>query len=45
MRVGWDDGELIANVKADVVPALKKMNGAELRVRQTLFGGNSNEFQ
>ncbi len=36
--------QLIANVKADVVPALKKMNGAELRVRQTLFGGNSNEF-
>ena len=36
--------QLIAAVKADVVPALKKMSGAELRVRQTLFGGNTDEF-
>ena len=36
--------EFISNVKTDVVPALKKMNGATLRVRQTLFGGNPNDF-
>ena len=36
--------QLVANVKTDVIPALQKMNGSELRVRQTLFGGNANEF-
>lgn len=36
--------QFIADVKTDVVPALKKMNGSELRVRQTAFGGNANEF-
>ncbi len=36
--------QVIANVKTDVVPALKKMNGVTLRVRQTAFGGNANEF-
>jgi hypothetical protein len=36
--------QLIANVKTDVLPALKKMNGVTLRVRQTVIGGNVNEF-
>jgi hypothetical protein len=36
--------QLIANVKTDVLPALKKMNGISLRVRQTVIGGNVNEF-
>jgi hypothetical protein len=43
VRPGTTD-QLIATVKADVVPALKKMSGAELRVRQTVFGGNADEF-
>jgi len=43
VRPGTTD-QLIASIKTDVVPALKKMNGAELRVRQTLYGGNVNEF-
>jgi len=43
VRPGTTD-QLIANVKTDVVPALKKMNGVTLRVRQTAFGGNANEF-
>jgi len=43
VRAGKAD-EFISNVKTDVVPALKKMNGATLRVRQTLFGGNPNDF-
>jgi len=38
------EAQLIANVKSDVLPALKKMNGVTLRVRQTAFGGNVNEF-
>jgi hypothetical protein len=36
--------QLVAAVKADVVPALKKMNGVSLRVRQTVYGGNADEF-
>jgi hypothetical protein len=36
--------QVIANVKTDVLPGLKKMNGITLRARQTLFGGNVNEF-
>jgi hypothetical protein len=35
--------QLIAAVKTDVLPAMKKLNG-ELRVRQTLYGGNANDF-
>ncbi len=36
-------GQLVASIKTDVAPAMKKLN-AELRVRQTLFAGNVNEF-
>jgi hypothetical protein len=36
--------QLIANIKTYVLPALKKMNGNTLRVRQTVIGGNVNEF-
>jgi hypothetical protein len=36
--------QLVANVKTDVLPALKKMNGVVLRVTQTVYGGNADEF-
>jgi hypothetical protein len=36
--------QLISNVKTDVLPALKKMNGVTLRVSQTVYGGNADEF-
>jgi len=43
VRPGTTD-QLIANVKADVVPAMKKLSGVTLRVRQTVYGGNANDF-
>ena len=43
VRPGTTD-QVIANIKTDVMPALKKMNGTTLRARQTVFGGNTNEF-
>jgi hypothetical protein len=36
--------EFISALKTDAIPALKKMNGATYRVRQTIFGGNPNDF-
>jgi hypothetical protein len=36
--------QLIANIKTDVLPALKKMNGVTLRASQTVYGGNADEF-
>jgi hypothetical protein len=36
--------QLIANLKTDVLPALKKMNGVPVSVRQVVYGGNTDEF-